>query len=71
MQPLRHMLYIRNMRFFSDTIRRKRRSPYDPTEVTVLDVNNTNNGKLVRVRRVGSDTAKLTVIVQTSAGIEQ
>lgn len=65
MQPLRHMLYIRNMHYFSDTIRRKRRSPYDPTEVTVLDVNNTNNGKLVRVRKVGSDPAKLTVIVQT------
>lgn len=65
MQPLRHMLCIRNMHYFSDTIRRKRRSPYDPTEVSVLDVNNTNNGKLVRVRKVESDPTRLTVIVQT------
>lgn len=65
MQPLRHMLYIRNLHFFSNTIRRKRRSPYDPTEVTVFDVNSTNNGKLVRVKKVGSNPAKLTTIVQT------
>ena len=65
MQPLRHVLYIRNLHFLSNTIRRKRRSPYDPTEVRVLDVNSTNNGKLVRVKKVGSNPAKLTAIVQT------
>lgn len=65
MQPLRHMLCIRNLHFFSNTIRRKRRSPYDPTEVTAVDVNSTNNGKLMRVKKVGSNAAKLTTIVQT------
>ncbi|XP_069672499.1 protein hairless [Periplaneta americana] len=65
MQPLRHMLYIRNLHLFSNTIRRKRRCPYDPTEVTALDMNNTNNRKLVRVKKIGSNPNKLTVIVQT------
>jgi len=65
MQPLRHVLCIRNLHFLSNTIRRKRRSPYDPTEVRVLDGNSTNNGKLVRIKKVGSNPAKLTAIVQT------
>ncbi|PSN40601.1 hypothetical protein C0J52_10359 [Blattella germanica] len=65
MQPLRHMLYIRNLHLFSQTIRRKRRCPYDPTEVNAIEINNMNNGKLVRVKREGSNPARLTVIVQT------
>ncbi|KAJ9589900.1 hypothetical protein L9F63_016961 [Diploptera punctata] len=61
MQPLRHMLYIRNLQ----VIRKKRRCPYDPTEVNAISINNMNNGKLARVKRECTNPARLSVIVQT------
>ena len=65
MQPLRHMLYIRNLHLFSQTIRKKRRCPYDPTELNAIGINSMNNGKLVRVKKEGSNPARIIAIVQT------
>ncbi|KAK7863306.1 hypothetical protein R5R35_004378 [Gryllus longicercus] len=65
MQAHQSVKEYRNLHFYSHDIRRKRRCPYEPIDISVMNSISVNTTKLTKVKKGGHSRAKLSVIVQT------